>query len=242
MVIVNGFPLTILSGGEDYNTSIDQILFTSGSIKDDRQCFNITIAEDLLDEGNETFFINAEVQAEDIPNRSGHVSGSGQETLSVAVNFGGALNSSTGSISVTIIDDDGKYAYLFLFSCFKFVFYNIIVCSIPSKYCEGKCRQRLNAGKNTFRDNGYTYGKLIFSLIIIMLFFHTVFAAAHIELLGIVRYDACTTVKAHIIQCWEIQENTCPPVNTSYIIPTCTSCPKLRPLNVSDHYLIAGIH
>ena len=111
MVIVNGFPLTILSGGEDYNTSIDRILFTSGSTKDDRHCFNITIADDLLVEGNETFSINVQGQAEDIPNPtsgSGHVSGSGQETLSVAVNVGGALNSSTGSISVTIVGNDGE--------------------------------------------------------------------------------------------------------------------------------------
>ena len=140
----------MLSGGKDYTTSIDEILFTSGSIKDDRRCFNFTIVDDLLVEGNETFTINIQAHAEDIPNRarrsgisdhisgsgdtsgSGHISGSGdtsgsdhisgsddtsdsghipdsdresgggQGTSRVAVNIGGALNSSTGSVSVTI--------------------------------------------------------------------------------------------------------------------------------------------
>ena len=55
-------------------------------------------------------------------------------------------------------------------------------------------------------------------------------------------YDTCTAVNARIIQCWEIKPNTCPPVNTSLTIPTCDGCPKLRPLNVGDHYLIAGVH
>ena len=36
-----------------------------------------------------------------------------EETSSIAVNFGGALNSSTGNISVTIVDNDGKpYFYM----------------------------------------------------------------------------------------------------------------------------------
>ena len=108
----------MLSGGEDYNTSTDQIRFSNGSIKGDRQCFNITIVDDLLLERNETFHINVQAHAEDtpaedIPNQasgSGQESGSGRETLSVAVNVRGALNSSTGSVSVTIVDNDGEYA------------------------------------------------------------------------------------------------------------------------------------
>ena len=73
------------------------------------------------------------------------------------------------------------------------------------------------------------------------LFAHVSFAAAHIELLGIVHYDACTAVNARIIQCWEIKDNTCPPVNTSLTVPTCATCPTMHPLNVGDHYLIAGV-
>ena len=103
----------ILSGGEDYNTSVYQIAFTSGSIKDDRQCFNITIDDDLLLEGNETFVINVQAHAENIPS---YTSGSGEDSGSsqsgsgqnTSVNIRGAFNSSTGSISVTIVDDDGK--------------------------------------------------------------------------------------------------------------------------------------
>ena len=68
------------------------------------------------------------------------------------------------------------------------------------------------------------------------------FAAARIELLGIVHYDTCTAVNARIIQCWEIKGQTCPPANTSLTIPTCTGCPILQPLIVGDHYLIAGVH
>ena len=47
----------MLSGGEDYCTSIDRILFTNGSVRNDSHCFNITIAEDSLAEGLVTFFI-----------------------------------------------------------------------------------------------------------------------------------------------------------------------------------------
>ena len=155
----------MLSGGEDYNTSIDHILFTSGSIKDDHRCFNITIADDLLAEGNETFTINVQAHAEDSPNHTcgcRRESGSDQETSSVAVNIGGALNSSTGIISVTIVDDDGEYYYaLYLFSTSLFLSENIVCIHVPQKYCEDKCRQKSNAGKNTFRDNGYTYGKFL---------------------------------------------------------------------------------
>ena len=108
-----------LSGETDYNTSINQIRFTKGSIKGDRQCFNITIVDDLLLEGNETFIINVQADAEDIPHQasgggqesgSGQESSSGQETLNAAVNVRGALNSSTGSVSVTIVDNDGEYS------------------------------------------------------------------------------------------------------------------------------------
>ena len=67
------------------------------------------------------------------------------------------------------------------------------------------------------------------------------FAAARIELLGIVHYDTCTAVNAHIIQCWEIEDSTCPPDNTSLTIPTSENCPVLQPLDVGDHYLIAGV-
>ena len=103
----------MLSGEKDYSTCIDRILFTSGSIKDDHHCFNITITDDLLVEGNETFFINIQAHTEDMSNQTsgcGQESGGGQEISSVAVNIRGALNSSTGSISVTIVDNDGECA------------------------------------------------------------------------------------------------------------------------------------
>ena len=76
----------------------------------------------------------------------------------------------------------------------------------------------------------------------IHLFCHTLFAAARIELLGIMHFDTCTAVNARIIQCWEIKDNACPPDNTSLTIPTCVGCPKLQPLSVKDSYLIAGVH
>ena len=154
------------------------------------------------------------------------------------------MNSTTGSISVTITDNDnnGKYSLSFIFHLLLTLF-PCPVCSIPPSNCESKCNQRSNARENTFQISKYTYGK--FNILrFMMLIYHTLhvsFAAAHIELLGIVHYETCTAVNAHIIQCWELQDNTCPPVNTSLTIPTCASCPILRPLNVSDHYLIAGV-
>ena len=113
---------------------------------------------------------------------------------------------------------------------------------MPTRYCEGKCKQRHNAGRKTFHDNDYDYGKIQSQCYIcVHQFCHTVFTAAHIELLAIVNSSTCTAVNAHIIQCWEIKDNTCPPVNTSLTIPTCAGCPILRPLNVGDRYLIAGV-
>jgi hypothetical protein len=192
--------------GEDYTKSHDPIKFPSGSAKGDHRCFNITIIDDALAEENEKFSIKAHVYVKDTPT---HTSDCGTGSDSKQENCGpgssrvrGALSSTTGSISVTITDNDE--------------------CFIHQRFCESKCKQRSNAGVDTFLNNNYTY-------------------AARIELLGLVRYDACTAVNARIIQCWEIKPNTCPPVNTSLTIPTCDGCPKLRPLNVSDHYLIAGI-
>ena len=76
---------------------------------------------------------------------------------------------------------------------------------------------------------------------VIILLCHNVFAAAHIELLGIMDYETCTAVNARIIQCWEIKAKTCPPVNTFLTIPTCASCPILQPLDTGNRYLIAGV-
>ena len=75
----------------------------------------------------------------------------------------------------------------------------------------------------------------------VTLYIHISFVAAHIELLGIANFSTCTAVNVRIIQCWEIEDNTCPQVNTSLTIPTCDGCPNLRPLNVGDYYLIAGV-
>ena len=116
MAIVGIFPLTIqciYSGGEDYTATIDRVLFTSGSIKDDRHCFDIAIIDDLVAEEIEEFMMIAQVTVEDIPAHASG-SGSGQEYQSVEASIGGALSSSTGSISVTIVDNDGK-SVLFMF-------------------------------------------------------------------------------------------------------------------------------
>jgi hypothetical protein len=185
--------------GEDYTKSHDPIKFPSGSAKGDHRCFNITIADDLLIEENEEFSIKAHVYENDC----GTGSDSKQENCGPgSSNVRGALSSTTGSISVTITDNDE--------------------CFMHQRVCESKCRQRSNAGENTFHDNNYTY-------------------AAHIELLGIVHYETCTAVNARIIQCWEIKPNTCPPVNTFLTIPTCASCPILQPLDTGNRYLIAGV-
>ena len=68
---------------------------------------------------------------------------------------------------------------------------------MPPRYCEGKCKQRHNAGKKTF-DNDYDYGKIQSQYIMFVRipFCHAVFKAAHIELLAIVEYDTCTAVNA----------------------------------------------
>lgn len=83
-------------GGEDYkgglieSENLNQILsFPTGSVKGSRRCFNITITNDLLVEEQEMFSVNVRVDDAE------------------AAQFGGALNSSTGSVAVNIIDNDG---------------------------------------------------------------------------------------------------------------------------------------
>ena len=46
-----------LSGETDYNTSINQIRFTKGSIKGDRQCFNITIVDEMFKQMQKIYHI-----------------------------------------------------------------------------------------------------------------------------------------------------------------------------------------
>ena len=119
------------SGGEDYSKSLDQIGFPRCSVKGDRCCSNITIVDDELAEMNEKLFIKAQVYVEDIANppTSGCGTGSGSNRKNrgpdnscinrgSSVNVGRALNSSTGSISVTIMDNDanGKCAQSVQFS------------------------------------------------------------------------------------------------------------------------------
>ena len=118
-------PITIynsctFSGGEDYTKSLDQIGFPRCSVKGDHCCFNITIVDDELAEESEKFFIKAQVYVEDVATPT---SGCGTESGSIrknrgpdnscisqgsSVNVGRALNSSTGSISVTIMDNDAN--------------------------------------------------------------------------------------------------------------------------------------
>ena len=62
-----------------------------GSVGRDQRCINVSIIDDYLKEKEEIFYIQAAVVSP-----------------VVGMRFGGALNSTTGHMSVRIIDNDGK--------------------------------------------------------------------------------------------------------------------------------------
>lgn len=122
-------------GGVDYHPgNCTHLEFSAGSVKGDRKCCEIRIEDDDLVEGRELFSIHAQVQGGDESPETleecGSSSGSGKESTGsehsrtgdseteyddeakVArngfVQFGGALKSSTGSLKVYILDNDGK--------------------------------------------------------------------------------------------------------------------------------------
>ena len=117
--LLKGQCIYIILGGVDYTRSLEPIRFPNGTVKGDHRCFNITIVDDILAERNERFSIKAQVYVEDIPHPTSDCStksGSNEENCgpgnshinrpSDRVNVERALNSSTGSISVTITDND----------------------------------------------------------------------------------------------------------------------------------------
>ena len=79
-----------------------------GSVRRDQRCINVSIIDDCLKEQEEIFYIWATVVSP-----------------VVGMRFGGALNSTTGQMSVRIIDDDGKMP--FVNSCVATCTYAIII-------------------------------------------------------------------------------------------------------------------
>ena len=93
------------------------------SFKDDKQCFNVTVADDILVENEEQFYIcaiayeNSTYGSSGSGNssesgfKSGSGSSSGRSGSGIGdINgllFGGALNRSSGSVTVNIKDNDG---------------------------------------------------------------------------------------------------------------------------------------
>ena len=77
--------------GYDYKVETTNVSFPNGSLKDDKQCINITIIDDCLIENKECFRIVANVVADN----------------SSTVRFGGGLRSTSGHIDVIIEDNDG---------------------------------------------------------------------------------------------------------------------------------------
>ena len=122
-------------GGVDYHPgNCTHLEFSAGSVKGDRKCCEIRIEDDDLVEGRELFSIHAQVEGGDESPETleecGSSSGSGKESTGSEhsrtgdsetdyddgdeaarngfVQFGGALKSSTGSLKVYILDNDGK--------------------------------------------------------------------------------------------------------------------------------------
>ena len=63
---------------------------------------------------------------------------------------------------------------------------------------------------------------------------------AHIELIGVLPSNTCSSIDARMIECWEIQNTDCPLPNTLLTIPTCNGCPKIQ-TQVGNEYIIAGV-
>ena len=80
------------AAGYDHLPVSTTLEFPAGSTKGTKQCINISIVDDLLAEGKEVFNIHATVNSSSV------------------VLFGGALNSSHGTIEVEILDNDGRPA------------------------------------------------------------------------------------------------------------------------------------
>ena len=86
------FECMFIAAGLDYLPVSTTLEFPAGSTKGTKQCISVSIIDDLLSEGEETFNIHAEVNS------------------SSDSRFGGALDSSHGTIEVSILDNDGKPA------------------------------------------------------------------------------------------------------------------------------------
>ena len=66
------------------------------------------------------------------------------------------------------------------------------------------------------------------------------FSAAHIEALGQRDYNYSSLLDVVILECWELELNTCPHSNIKYSIPTCHGC--ALELSPGEEYLVAGRH
>jgi hypothetical protein len=105
------------------------ITFPVGSRKGDIRSVAIQIVRDSLTENTEEFTEHANI------------------TSPATALFGGSLHSSSGSISVNIINSDPPTATV------------MPDPEIPDGECKGTCNWRTSINKATFRRNAYTYGK-----------------------------------------------------------------------------------
>jgi len=76
--------------GEDYGSVSEVVVFPVGSHKHDKQCVTVPIIDDCLVESEESFSMTASILS---PNTA---------------NIGGAAESSSRSIEVKIVDNDGR--------------------------------------------------------------------------------------------------------------------------------------
>jgi hypothetical protein len=137
------------------------ITFPVGSRKGDIRSVAIQIVRDSLTENTEEFTEHANI------------------TSPATALFGGSLHSSSGSISVNIInsgkspcrcnchcnigpaiiDVSSRYVYIFLNTPDPPTATVMPDPEIPDGECKGTCNWRTSINKATFRRNAYTYGK-----------------------------------------------------------------------------------